>query len=286
VKGSLRTFAEPQFRPAPAREESFVFGQLVTVRRGLGLAVAASLLTAGCAAGQLAATADQNPTQDGTDAAIGSIALRGVAVQTPPTGVAYQVGSDAQLRIVLANSSRTADRLTSITTSVAAGWGAFKTTADANAVRAADESGGASSSASAPSSSSSAPAAASSAPTATPGASLSANGGSQPAGSSSSSATSSASSSATSSAPAAPALPTPQTSVTIPPQGRVLFGVPAATGALMLMHLKSKVYPGSSLTLTFTFADAGSITIVVPVQLSKSAHTSVIPGPSATEQQG
>ncbi len=44
------------------------------------------------------------------------------------------------------------------------------------------------------------------------------------------------------------------------------YGVPDGTGALLLLQAKQRVYPGSIVTLTLTFADAGSVTVRVPVQ--------------------
>lgn len=55
---------------------------------------------------------------------------------------------------------------------------------------------------------------------------------------------------------------------------------------LLLTGVKSALSPGMAVTLTFTFARAGSVTARVPVQITKSAQTSVIPGPSATGEQG
>jgi hypothetical protein len=78
--------------------------------------------------------------------------------------------------------------------------------------------------------------------------------------------------------------------IDVPAQGRVVFsaesGSPAGTRVLAVSGIKAPLYPGSSISLTFTFASAGSVTAQVPVQLSSSPHTSVIPGPSATGEEG
>jgi copper(I)-binding protein len=71
----------------------------------------------------------------------------------------------------------------------------------------------------------------------------------------------------------------------------VQFGTQHAEGTLgnrviLLTGVKSDLTPGSVVTITFTFARAGSVTARVPVQLTKSPQTSVIPGPSATGQVG
>ena len=93
-----------------------------------GLALALSL--SACAAGRDAQTANQKPSQDGVNADVGSIALRGVALQ-PPSGTSYKAGSNAQLAVVLVNNGSATDRLTAISTSAAGGWSAYPTTAAA-----------------------------------------------------------------------------------------------------------------------------------------------------------
>ena len=74
--------------------------------------------------------------------------------------------------------------------------------------------------------------------------------------------------------------------VTVPSLSRVAFSAdgsaPAGTRVLVVTGTKAPLYPGSSITLTLTFAKAGTVTAVVPVHLSSSPQTSVVPGPSAT----
>ncbi len=56
----------------------------VTGRRlGIGLAVAVALLTSGCAAGQVAATANQKAVESGVEANAGTLAIRGLLIQSP-----------------------------------------------------------------------------------------------------------------------------------------------------------------------------------------------------------
>ncbi len=167
-----------------------------------GLALALSL--SACAAGRDAQTADQKPTQDGVNADIGTIALRGVAVQ-PPSGTSYKAGSNAQLSLVLVNNGSATDRLTAISTSAAGGWSAYPS------VAAADQVAGAA-------------------------AGTSTSGGTQ--------------------------------SVSIPAGGRTSFGVPDATGGLVLLGTKGTLYPGSVVRVNFTFARAGTVTVPVPVRLT------------------
>jgi copper(I)-binding protein len=70
--------------------------------------------------------------------------------------------------------------------------------------------------------------------------------------------------------------------VSIPANGVVASGTPSATGALLLIGSKTALYPGSSVPLTFTFADAGTITVTVPMGLSTSPPGSVLPAPSTS----
>jgi len=116
-----------------------VSAQRVPVRRiGIGLAVAAALFTSACAAGQHAATADENNTVDGTNATVGTVDLRGIVVE-PPTGsmIAYPSGSDMALKIVIVNNANQPDNLTSISSPAFSDWGAFASAADADEVVAA-----------------------------------------------------------------------------------------------------------------------------------------------------
>jgi copper(I)-binding protein len=83
-----------------------------------------------------------------------------------------------------------------------------------------------------------------------------------------------------------PSLPTPSTTVPIAPGSRVSWGVPDAKGELLLMHLKQRLYPGTTVVLTFTFANAGSVTVRVPVGLSATPGTAVIPAPTSSEGAG
>jgi periplasmic copper chaperone A len=76
------------------------------------------------------------------------------------------------------------------------------------------------------------------------------------------------------------------TSVKVPGGGAESFGVPDSQAVLQLSQIKTDLHPGMTVPLTFTFANAGSVTVRVPVQLSTSPQTAVLPGPSATGQEG
>jgi periplasmic copper chaperone A len=75
-------------------------------------------------------------------------------------------------------------------------------------------------------------------------------------------------------------------SVTIAGGSRASFGVPDSKAVLQLSQIKTDLHPGTAVALTFTFTNAGSVTVRVPVQLSSAPQTAVLPGPSATGQEG
>jgi hypothetical protein len=239
-------------------------------RLGLAVAIAAALITSACAAGQDAQTAVEHPAIDGTEADVGSMNLRGLVIE-PPRGSTpyYATGADAPVKLVVVNSGSSTDKLTSITSSAISDWGAFASAADASAVASSSP---ATAGSSTPAGSSSASGSSSSAS----GSSSSAAGGS--------SAGASTSASASSSTPAATpsALPTPQKSISIAAGSRVSWGTPDAKGVLLLLHVTKRLYPGAAVSLTFTFANAGSVTVMVPVGLSSSPGTAVVSPPSST----
>ena len=231
--------------------------RVLVTRIGVGLAVAAALLTSACAAGQHAQTANEKPTINGTNASVGSIDLRAIVIE-PPSGTTpyYPSGSDMALKIVIVNNATQPDELTSITSTAVSDWGAFTTTADADAVVAAN--------AAAQAPTSAPPSAASTAPQSTSAPSPSAG---------------------TSSTPVAQ-LPTPQRTVPIAANGRVGYGTPEATGALLLIGANRDIYPATSISLTFRFANAGSVTVLVPVGASLVMPASVIPAPPSSSLEG
>jgi len=224
-----------------------------TVRRiGVGLVLAgAALVSAGCAAGQHAATADEQSTMDGVNGDVGKIALRGVAIVAPTGTPAYAPGSDVALKIVIINNSGAADSLVDIKTSLASGWANFSTAADAQAVIDADQAGAEATSTAASSSAASSSSSASTSPSSSP--------------------------SSSSSSPAAPPLPIGTQSVDLPPGVNVGFGTPTSTGAILIEGLTATVYPAQTITITFTFKTAGSVTLQVPVQITDGAHGATVP---------
>lgn len=230
----------------------------VTVRPGAALAAtaaAAVLLTSGCAAGRQAQTAEQLPSHDGTQARVGDIALRGLAIKSPSTGAGYAPGSSAPLIVVFINTGKTADRLTSVSSTSATGWSVVN-----------GQSGGGALSSAGPGASYTPP---SSAGASTPSAAL------------------------TSPTAAGTGVPTPASGgsggtapVSVPPNTRVSYGVPDSTQSLLLTSVRTALRPGSLVPVTFSFARSGQLTVLVPVQLSATPNTAVLPGPSATGEQG
>lgn len=105
------------------------------VGRRIGPAVIATgalLLTASCAAGQHAATAEIVPAIDGTSGIVGALRLEGVAIHAPG-GASYAAGSNAELAIVIANGGNSDDTLTNVASPAFSGWGIVATTAATSA---------------------------------------------------------------------------------------------------------------------------------------------------------
>jgi copper(I)-binding protein len=151
-------------------------------------------------------------------------------VVDPPTRPSYVAGDDATVKVVLVNVGSKNDLLQSITSPAVTDWGAFNTTAEADAV-------------------------------------LEAN----------------ASRAVTTDTSSAAPLPAPGQRVIVPAGSRVSWGTPEATGALVFLKFTKDVFPGTTIPVTLRFAQAGSITISVPIGLSNSINTSPIPTPSGVE---
>lgn len=233
------------------------------VRRvGLGVAVIAALATAGCAAGQQASTANERPTLDGVNGSIGSINLRGLQIE-PPTGklVSFPVGSDVSIRLVIVNTGQQSDRLIRISSPAFSDWGAFRSAAGAGQVVAAD----------------------SATPTHTPTPTHSPTPTATKTTTPASGATPTSKAKSPTSSPTSPAakLPSPSRSVVIEPGTRKGWGTPESTGELLLLHTKQVLHPGTTIRITFTFAQAGSITLAAPVALATRTNTSEIPTPAS-----
>lgn len=238
-------------------------------------AIATALLVTSCAAGQQAQTAAEKPTLDGTSADIGNIKLRGLTIDAP-TSANWAKGTDAQVRLVIVNTGTRADTLTSISGSAITGWSSYDTPDGAAQAQSATSS----------------PTTATLAPL-TPSTASTSSSAHRRHRSVSNSPTNGASSSSVAASPSpitpsavAPVVPQGSRSVTVPAGGRVSYGTPDATKSLLLMKFTQSVYPGTVIRLTFTFANAGSKTVAVPVALSGDPNDSVVPGPSASGQEG
>ncbi|OLR90265.1 hypothetical protein BJP25_01805 [Actinokineospora bangkokensis] len=200
---------------------------------GLGLALA----LAGCGAGQITQTDSMLPAVNGVEAGQGAVVLRDAAIAYPEGG-SYKSGADAPLVLTIVNTGANADKLTSVTTPVAASAtitgntdlpGGFALAVGTPGV---DVPGGAGTSTSASASATSAPGSSSAAP--------SSGASSAP--------------STTSGAPSSAALPLGQIRV-------VLTGV------------NTKLVPGETYPVTFVFANAGQVTAQLPIAAPSSPRT-------------
>ena len=81
--------------------------------------LAALLLLAGCGSGQRAQTYQERTVAEASNGAVGSIAVRNVAVSAPTTGTTYPVGSSAPVTLTLVNEGAEDDVLMSATTPAA-----------------------------------------------------------------------------------------------------------------------------------------------------------------------
>jgi copper(I)-binding protein len=94
-----------------------------TRRLGTGLlAVAVAASVSACGASLDAQTYQERNNAESTNAAVGSLALRNVAVQAPPGNgdqAAYAVGEDAEVVLTVTNAAPEEDRLLEVTSSAA-----------------------------------------------------------------------------------------------------------------------------------------------------------------------
>ena len=233
-----------------------------------GLVVVGGLVLAGCGAGQISQTAQQQPTVDGQQAQVGPIAIRYAALEYPTSGV-YEKGSDARLRMVVVNTGDTADTLTSVRSNVAE---------DVTITQGSSRSATGSPLA-APSVSPSPTGSASFSPSPTPSGTASGTptgqaeppqssvsaGSGAPSQTPSGSPGGSASPAGSASAGASPTLAAPQQNarIQISPNGYVSFVGDGPT--VLLTGLTQRLYPAQNLSVTLTFQNAGSVTMSIAV---------------------
>ena len=79
----------------------------------IGLPLIAVLAVAGCGAGQITETMEQQANVDGVNGSVGSIDLRNVTLAYPENGV-YEKGAEARVEAVIVNTSDSPDRLLSM----------------------------------------------------------------------------------------------------------------------------------------------------------------------------
>jgi copper(I)-binding protein len=90
--------------------------------RLIAITLAGLFLASACAAGQIAATANEKATLDGVDRHLGDIGLLGLSLAAPAKGPSYAPGSNIPVNMVLVNSGHRTDKLVSITSTAAKSW--------------------------------------------------------------------------------------------------------------------------------------------------------------------
>jgi hypothetical protein len=93
--------------------------------RLIAITLAGLFLASACAAGQIAATANEKATLDGVDRHLGDIGLLGLSLGAPAKGPSYAPGSNIPINMVLVNSSHQTDKLVSVTSTAATGWASY-----------------------------------------------------------------------------------------------------------------------------------------------------------------
>lgn len=229
------------------------------------LAVVGGLALAGCGAGQVAQTAQQRPSIDGQSGSVGTLALRDVTVEYPSAGV-YKDGGDARLRMVVVNEGPGSDALVSVRTDAAqevilTAAGPDTTTPEPTA------------------------ASPSATPTGTPTGTADSTATAAPG---EPSGTPGATGSGSSESPAASATPTetettpaPATRITIPGNGYVSFREDGPT--VQLTGLTRQLRPAEVIQVTFTFQNAGEITLRITVAAPDSE---IAPAPTVPVGEG
>ena len=235
------------------------------------LIAAGVTMLAGCQTGQQAATSEEIPTIDGTQAQVGALALRDVTIEYPERG-SWAQGSDVRLQLIVVNEGGEADRLVEVRTDAAdrvtlstgaAGQGSGEGSASATAEP--TETG-------------------TSTPTGTPTPTGTASATSTP--SASPSDTASASPGESGSATPAPE-PTPteeaETSIPIPAAG--LIELRGDGPQILLTGLTRVLRPAQVVPVTFVFAEAGEVTVqvAVAVPLEEIAPAPTVPADPEAE---
>jgi copper(I)-binding protein len=212
-------------------------------RRVLGatvLALVAALVLAGCGAGQITQMSSQEPAVNGAHAVLNGLFIRNAALQFPPNGQAYSVGSAAALTLTIVNEGAQDDELVEVTSDAASGAviQGSKVVVSGNSLvvspplQTGATGGDAASVTTSPSSS--APGTTSTSPTST-------------------STTTTTSGTASASSSAAPTTSSQAAPVTV------------GQASIVLRGLKQPVWPGQTIKVTFVFRNAGSVTVDLPI---------------------
>jgi copper(I)-binding protein len=82
----------------------------------VAIGVSALLGVVGCSAGQVAQTAEMEPAVNGNMGQVGNLLLRDVMVAFPENGESYKVGEEAPLLLTIANRGGEDDELVGVTT--------------------------------------------------------------------------------------------------------------------------------------------------------------------------
>ncbi|RLP97034.1 hypothetical protein [Micromonospora sp. CV4] len=216
-----------------------------------GIATATSLLASGCGTGQIAETANKEPSVQGVNltAGNGAFAVRGLLVDFPGTE-GYRAGQDAALNAVIYNDSK--DTVT-VTVTTESAREVVITGGSASPSASASESASASPSAS---ESGSASPSASESGSASPSATPSETG--------SSSATPSAPESARASGSASPSAPGQPARIELAPLSYLQLNS-EATQQLRLIGLTEELRSGQNVFVTFDFGNGNTVTGPAPI---------------------
>lgn len=219
------------------------------------LLVMCACLVAACGSGQIAQTSTQVITAEGAHAERGGVALRAVLIPTPARGE-YKAGDPAPLYLAIATEEGTSDTLVSVTTTAAASVSLVRSSFGSGS---ASPSGavGVSASPSASTSVSASPSAP--APSTSPGSTPSATPAATP--------------------PAEPSA-SPSSDAGLKIGENSLIVLTQGGSYLELQDLVADLMPGNTVSVTFSFARAGDITIDVPVA------TPDAPGPRLKPTEG
>jgi copper(I)-binding protein len=195
----------------------------------VAVATGAALLLAGCGAGQITQTATQQPAVNGSYAQVKTLVLRDAALEFPPSGQAYAAGSSAALTLRVINQGPSDDELLSVS-SVAAD----SATVTGSKVIVAGHT-----------------------LVIGPVDQVEATGDQTAPSASTQATTSSPDTSTSSTDTTSPTSSTSSTSVEPP--------VTVGEASVLLQGLKQPVWSGQTIKVTFTFRDAGPVTVDLPI---------------------